>query len=900
MRPHDFRIARWLAFVSLAMTLPIVLPREARAAEAFEGQFYRGEGNVDYLRLLDISRRLLDTDAELPNLPMLYTPVWNGFVEGPTWGAWWIQNSYGTTYCALPILQEPYLTFLQNAQDLWFDQMGDGKRAGFNNWVAPDGCLCDAASPGWIVYKQGDGRTDIHDWGMEFTAAGLVLQSELLLISRDREAIQHYLPMLERCASFIESRRDPEKNLFWAGPAGNLLAPSYAGLRKPDGTFDKAYLVGLGVTYIAALDRLIELQKMVGCPEKADLYAQQRDAAKAGLSRDTTEEGYLLKYLDPDGTKHGLFGADKHGYFEAVSNHDAICFRVTGDDQSRKIMDKLRSIPGLRPHDLIITNYPSLDDMYVAPDSWLWKFGTWVNGGHWTTCEARMIMAYYRMGHYEDAARAMQQILKFARKFRMDNPLVDFGNEVYQPNEPINLCYDTFGAPAAMVRGLFEYLYRSDRLTLIPHIPADIVRLQQNFPVRFGKKQIYLATVGAGPISAVTVNGQPWKRFDGNSIELTYEELPDRADVVIGLGGAAAQGIELKHPSPELPPASKPLERNFGERLFPVISQNGLPLRIGADSDGNNRFIGQMARARLFNRALSPAEIETLAKGEPSPLDHDAALIGDWKLGMRNGDTVPNSAGEQLAARVVGEANVVDGPQGKVLQLTGKGYLEVAADPRLECPSSVTLEAWISPDSLTQGGARILDKSRVGTSNGYLLDTHPGNSLRLIVERASLTHDAKLAAGKWTHVAATADPNGTVALYVDGKPVVRKEQGSSAELENLADRVARLRAFYERLVAEKLGDSYEAAHVLLAIRSYATSLDRFSQVADGRLARIEEASQHAADKAYLSAAGRLCEGWEKTVAAYEKSDDPRKQRIFSLWMQGQSASPPKSDPAPRN
>jgi hypothetical protein len=47
--------------------------------------------------------------------------------------------------------------------------MGDGKRVGASpphNWVAPDGALCDAARPGWIVYKQGDGRIAIHDWGM--------------------------------------------------------------------------------------------------------------------------------------------------------------------------------------------------------------------------------------------------------------------------------------------------------------------------------------------------------------------------------------------------------------------------------------------------------------------------------------------------------------------------------------------------------------------------------------------------------------------------------------------------------------------------------------------------------------------------------------------------------------
>jgi len=204
-----------------------------------------------------------------------------------------------------------------------------------------------------------------------------------------------------------------QKNLFWAGPAGNLLAPSYAGCKRPDGTYDKAYLVGLSITYIAALDRLIELEKLAAAPEKVQLYTERREAARAGLTHVTTDEGYLLKSLDPDGTRHGVYGAPQHGYFEAVCNHDAICFGVVNNEQAHKIMDKIRSIPDLRPHDLIITNCPSLDDMYVEAAPGLWQFGTWVNGGHWTTCEARMIMAYYRLGCFQDAARAMRQILKF-------------------------------------------------------------------------------------------------------------------------------------------------------------------------------------------------------------------------------------------------------------------------------------------------------------------------------------------------------------------------------------------------------------------------------------------------------------------------------------------------------
>ena len=105
--------------------ITLLLFAPALMAQSFKGQYFSGEGDTAYLTLLDISMRLFHPDPEFQNVSMLYTPDWNGFVEGPTWNAWWIQNSYGPTYCALPFYTEPYLTFLQNAQDLWFDQMGN-------------------------------------------------------------------------------------------------------------------------------------------------------------------------------------------------------------------------------------------------------------------------------------------------------------------------------------------------------------------------------------------------------------------------------------------------------------------------------------------------------------------------------------------------------------------------------------------------------------------------------------------------------------------------------------------------------------------------------------------------------------------------------------------------------
>ncbi len=511
------------------------------SGDQFKGKHFRGRGDVEYLELLDLARRMFVPDPEFQNLSMLYGPAWNGLVEGPTWNAWWIQNSYGPSYCALPFLQEPFLTFLQNSQDLWFSQMGNGRRHGCPgnprvNWVAPNGQLCDCASPGCIIYKQGDGRVQIHDWGLEFTAAGVVLQAELLLISRDPEAIARYLPKLERSVNFLDTRRDTKNNLFLAGPAANLLAPSYAGWHRPDGTYGKAYLAGLSITYIAALDRLIELEKLAGAIEKVRLYTERRNLARKGLPRLVTEEGYFVKSLDPDGTKHGVFGARQHGYFEATVNHDAIAFRVVDRTQAEKIYAKIAAIPALRPHDFIITNYPSLDDMYEELKG-IWRFGEWVNGGAWSTCEARMIMGYYRLGKYEDARRSMEKLLTFARRFRMDNPLTDFGNEVYQPNQVINLTYDAFGPAAAFVRGLFEYLYAAEGLTLVPHIPPGITELVQLDPVRFGQKRLYLSAAGSGSIRAVTVNGQIWRSFNESSVFLPYAATPAVARIVIWLGG---------------------------------------------------------------------------------------------------------------------------------------------------------------------------------------------------------------------------------------------------------------------------------------------------------------------------------------------------------------------------
>jgi hypothetical protein len=173
----------------------------------------------------------------------------------------------------------------------------------------------------------------------------------------------------------------------------------------------------------------------------------------------------------------------------------------------------------------------------------------------------------------------------------------------------------------------------------------------------------------------------------------------------------------------------------------------------------------------------------------------------------------------------------------------------------------------------------------VGGATGYTFDTFPGNALRLITDSGTLSADAKLEPGRWTHLAATVDAEGNSALYLDGKLIAsaRRATGEIA-LETLLDRAARLRRFNEAMVAAGLKDAYEAAHARLAVNCLLAARRRAELLSAGRLTALPPRSEAAADKLYLSTPLKLCDGLEKLLNSWQASSDPRKRQIHSLWL----------------
>ncbi|MDI6829567.1 MAG: hypothetical protein QME62_13905, partial [Armatimonadota bacterium] len=263
----------------------------------------------------------------------------------------------------------------------------------------------------------------------------------------------------------------------------------------------------------------------------------------------------------------------------------------------------------LRPYDFLITNYPSLDDTYEAWDSTnlsgLWEFGRWVNGGVWSTMEARAIMAYYRLGKYEDIRRSNLQSLKFARDYQMDAPLTNFGGDVWFKDRLTNLCYDALGIPAATVRGLFEYVYKADSLILYPHIPPFVSEYIQKEPIRFGKKRIFLSVRNNGPkIETVKVNGKILAQSERNCVILPFNSLPKNAKVeIIMIGGRHTDAIKLSsRSSEETIVEAKSAEKcnpseSFTKPLLEVLGTMKDIHRRESNAEYENAFIKETIRA---------------------------------------------------------------------------------------------------------------------------------------------------------------------------------------------------------------------------------------------------------------------------------------------------------------
>ncbi|MCC6428857.1 MAG: hypothetical protein IT435_18805 [Phycisphaerales bacterium] len=198
-----------------------------------------------------------------------------------------------------------------------------------------------------------------------------------------------------------------------------------------------------------------------------------------------------------------------------------------------------------------------------------------------------------------------------------------------------------------------------------------------------------------------------------------------------------------------------------GDPSASAMPRNTHPLRIGCDSNGANVFRGSMWRPMLFEDVRTAAQIAEMHVNRPShPAPGQVAAVSGAIERFERIGAIGDGGGafEQF--------------RGGHLEARGAGVDELA---------SFTAVAWIDPDK-ELGPARIFDKMTAGGSDGFIFDTHPGTSLRLICGKQVLEVKDVLKHGEWQQVAASYDgKTGTMKIYHNGKVVGQTAAAASSD-----------------------------------------------------------------------------------------------------------------------
>ena len=205
------------------------------------------------------------------------------------------------------------------------------------------------------------------------------------------------------------------------------------------------------------------------------------------------------------------------------------------------------------------------------------------------------------------------------------------------------------------------------------------------------------------------------------------------------------------------------------------------PAAIGVRGDlinanNNDSFAGSIDELAIYDRALTPAEIQSIyaagAAGKvvppATPVAAPASLVAWWPANGNAVDVVGGNNGTLTNA-----ATYVPGEVQQAFNFNGSSAEVLLANTAALQLQNFTIETWLQRGSAT---SVTLDGSAVAGNalffgyghSGYSLGMSPtGNPLLTWVDHNDVVCSAAISDTDWHHVAVTTT-NGTVVFYIDG------------------------------------------------------------------------------------------------------------------------------------
>ncbi len=219
---------------------------------------------------------------------------------------------------------------------------------------------------------------------------------------------------------------------------------------------------------------------------------------------------------------------------------------------------------------------------------------------------------------------------------------------------------------------------------------------------------------------------------------------------------------------------------------------------IGGDGNGADILAGSIDEVRIYNRALSPAEVSQLYASAPGPVAY-------WKLDDNTGSSAIDSSGNTNTGSLGGALSWTQGKLGGGVTYPTAGGTCISAGTGASITNlpSLTISAWIKPTSegSDSGVGRI-----VGKDPGYSFlvgDTAPVNTTNgLTFTKGYATTELKVqsannvwTANTWQYVTVTWNGSQTastaVKMYVNGVETTYQTQqngvgSTSSDVNGLA------------------------------------------------------------------------------------------------------------------
>ena len=190
------------------------------------------------------------------------------------------------------------------------------------------------------------------------------------------------------------------------------------------------------------------------------------------------------------------------------------------------------------------------------------------------------------------------------------------------------------------------------------------------------------------------------------------------------------------------------------------------------DSTPDRFFRGVIDEIRIYNRVLSPSEVQAL-------YSLDMGLVAHYPFNSNAND----ESGHGLNGTISGATLTEDrmGVPNRAFSFDGvNGFIEVPDDDALDITSAITISAWINPAQVEFTNSYVVakrDDGATGGGNVYSLDCFPG-TVRSVFKypwpgggysTIPTSGTTPIVPNEWQHIVVTWDGAGII-VYRNGSP----------------------------------------------------------------------------------------------------------------------------------